>query len=110
MLDNETYEQAQKILAAHDDPTIEIIGPDGYPLIGLVGRSEYIIERLRRLIEPPAFLPDDMPDKYRDLWNANMPRVSGCMYFAIPGEQPMHVEDDQALRIMQMLSHESATY
>lgn len=110
MLDKETYEQAQKILAIHDDPRIEVTGPDGYRLIGTIERSVWVIERLRRLIEPSAFLPDDVPDKYRDLWNANMPRVSGCMYFAIPGEQPITVEDDQALRFLQMLSHESAIY
>lgn len=43
---------------------------------------------------------------YVSLWESNMPRVSGRMYFAIPGEQPIHVTDDQALRILEMLSRE----
>lgn len=46
------------------------------------------------------------PRDYVSLWEANMPRVSGSMYFAIPGEQPIHVTDDQALRILEMLSRE----
>lgn len=49
--------------------------------------------------------PDD-PDRYRDLWEENMPRVSGCMYFAIPGEQPIHVSDEEALHILSYLSTE----
>lgn len=59
------------------------------------------------LVEVPAFQPEGRPDIYRDLWEENMPRVSGCMYFAIPGEQPIHVRDDQARRIMEMISSES---
>ena len=53
------------------------------------------------------FQSEGYPDKYRDLWNENMPRVSGSMYFAIPGEQPIHVTDEQARRILVMLSVEA---
>lgn len=44
--------------------------------------------------------------KYRDLWDSNMPRLSGRMYFAMPGEQPIHVTDEQAYQILVMLSEE----
>ena len=55
----------------------------------------------------PDFEPLDYPDKYRDLWNENMPSVSGSMYFSIPGEQPIHLTDDQAERVLKMLSSEA---
>ena len=74
------YETAREALAAHDNPAIEVIGADGFPLIGAVGRSEWVIGRLRTLIEPsetveapeqtaPAFKPEDEPDYYRSQWN-----------------------------------------
>lgn len=54
----------------------------------------------------PQFAPEGEPDEYRDLWDANMPRASGCMYFAIPGEQPIHVDDEQAHHILAYLSEQ----
>jgi hypothetical protein len=54
----------------------------------------------------PRFAPEGEPDKYRDLWEENMPRVSGRMYFAIPGEQPIHVGDEQAHHILAYLSEQ----
>jgi len=55
----------------------------------------------------PEFEHPDFPDKYRDLWEENMPRVSGCMYFAIPGEQPIHVTDEEAKHILAYLSEKN---
>ena len=55
----------------------------------------------------PAFKPEGEPDEYRDLWTGNMPRVSGYMYFSIPGEQPIRVNDDQARRFLETLSAEA---
>lgn len=49
-------------------------------------------------------VPEFHPGELRDLWEDNMPRVSGCMYFAIPGEQPIHVSDDEARHIIGYLS------
>lgn len=69
-------------------------------LIGAVGD---LIEALANRTEP-QFAPEGEPDKYRDLWNANMPRVSGCMWFAIPGEQPIILDDDQARHVLAYLS------
>jgi hypothetical protein len=67
-----------------------------------------LIEPARELVEAvgagPQFAPEGEPDIYRDLWEANMPRGSGCMYFAIPGEQPIHVTDEQARYILAYLS------
>lgn len=54
-----------------------------------------------------GFRPEGEPDEYRDLWAENMPRVSGRMYFAIPGEQPIHVSDEQARRVLEMLSEDA---
>lgn len=55
----------------------------------------------------PGFDHEDYPDKYRDLWNENMPRMSGRMYFAIPGEQPIHLSDDEAKHILAYLSEKN---
>ncbi|UOE45940.1 hypothetical protein [Agromyces larvae] len=54
----------------------------------------------------PEFAPDGEEDEFRDLWNANTPRVSGCMYFAIPGEPPIHLDDEQARHILAYLSEQ----
>lgn len=48
------FESARQALAAHDDPSIEVIGSDGYPLIGSVERAEWVIAQLRPVVEPPA--------------------------------------------------------
>lgn len=58
------------------------------------------------VVKAPAFKPDYEPDKYRDLWIENMPHASGRMYFAIPGEQPIHVSDELARHILETLSSE----
>lgn len=52
----------------------------------------------------PTFADYYYEDKYRDLWDRNMPRVSGCIYLAIPGEQPIHLDDEDALFFMSYLS------
>lgn len=44
-------EAARAALAAYDDFSIELIGADGYPLIGGVERAAYVIEALRPLVE-----------------------------------------------------------
>jgi hypothetical protein len=72
------------------------------------GDSDAVTEAVWAALEHncpvPAFAPDGEADKYRDLWNENMPRVSGRMYFAIPGEQPIHVSDELARLILTHLS------
>lgn len=89
-----------------DDPEDE-----GLPPIVNVSLSEYeahdLAERLALTRWHYAFAPEGEPDRFRDLWNENMPRVSGRMYFAIPGEQPLHVTDEQAHYIMTYLSEEN---
>lgn len=45
---------ALKALAAHDDPSIEILGADGFPLVGSVERSAWVIAQMRTLVESPA--------------------------------------------------------
>lgn len=75
--------------------------------IGGGSASEYqnIIAAARTaLASEPDFIPEGEPDELRDLWAANMPRVSGCMYFAIPGEQPIHLDDDEARHVLAYLS------
>lgn len=69
---------------------------------------DLLIQAAREAQTAPDFEPEGVPDKFRDLYNDNMPRVSSCMWFAIPGEQPIHVDDDQARRILAMLSTEAA--
>lgn len=59
-----------------------------------------------RTVTPDIDEVEGLTGKYLDLWRENMPRVSGCMYFAIPGEQPLHVSDEQARRILAILSEE----
>lgn len=45
-----TIEQAKHVLDAHDDPSLEIVGDDGFPLIGSVERAEWVINELRTII------------------------------------------------------------
>lgn len=44
-------EAARAALLAYDDPSIEILDKDGYPLIGSVERAAYVIAALRKLTE-----------------------------------------------------------
>lgn len=48
---SDRYQAATAALAAHDDPSIEVVGADGYPLIGSVERMEWVISQLRPVIE-----------------------------------------------------------
>jgi len=54
----------------------------------------------------PAFAPEGQPDRYRDMYYENTAR-HGYMYFAIPGEQPIHVGDDEAKHILAYLSEKN---
>ena len=83
----------------------DLTGPDDLQRIR--GALEDAVRRARIDRIAPAFKSEYYPDKYRDLWVGNMPRVSGYMYFAIPGEQPISVDDDQARRFLEILSSES---
>lgn len=47
---------------------------------------------------------EELSGMFLDLWNEHMPHSSGHMYFAIPGEQPIHVDDEEALHILAYLS------
>lgn len=89
-----------------DDPEDE-----GLPPIVNVSLSKYeahgLAEELALTRWHHAFAPEGEPDRFRDLWNESMPRVSSYMYFAIPGEQPLHVTDEQAHYIMTYLSEEN---
>ena len=49
---SDRQDAARKALAAHDDPSIELIGSDGYPLTGSVERADWVIDQLRELAEP----------------------------------------------------------
>lgn len=105
------YAAAIKLLKEYDSQQNPPHSLSGYNMqaykLASALRSLLKVSTTEQVQETAAFKPDDRPDIYRDLWNENMPRVSGCMYFAIPGEQPIHVADDQARRILEMLSSES---
>ena len=83
----------------------DLTGPDDLQRIRGVLKDAVHKSRIEN--PTPAFKSKYEPDEYRDLWVENMPRVSGRMYFAIPGEQPIHVDDDQARRILEILSSEA---
>ena len=83
----------------------DLTGPDDLQRIRAA--LEDAVRKSRIENPTPAFKSKYYPDKYRDLWVENMPRVSGYMYFAIPGEQPIGVDEDQARRILEMLSTEA---
>lgn len=67
-----------------------------------------LIEDDRAPEEPtaPQFAPDGEPDEYRDAYYRSM-TAHGYMYFAIPGEQPIHVGDDEAKHILAYLSEKN---
>ena len=67
---SERYDAARKALAAFDDFNIEVIGDDGYELIGSVERSAWVIKRLRALIEPPATV--ETPEQMAEAWRKNL--------------------------------------
>lgn len=69
--------------------------------------GDLLIRAAKEAQHEPEFAPEGVPDKYRDLWDENVPRVSSCMYFAIPGEQPIHVDDEQAHHILAYLSEQN---
>lgn len=52
----------------------------------------------------PEFAPPGEPDTLRDPWAENMPRVSGRVCLAVPGEQPIPLEDDAARDVLASLS------
>ena len=83
----------------------DLTGPDDLQRIR--GALEDAVHKARLEQTTPAFKSEYYPDKYRDLWVGNMPRVSGSMYFSIPGEQPIRVNDDQARRFLETLSAEA---
>lgn len=99
------YEIADEVFARLDTSNIPSFSNDG------LSRSDVetaLVQAARMARETAApFAREGDPDKFRDLWTENMPRVSGSMYFSIPGEQPIHLDDDQARRILAMLSEEA---
>lgn len=85
----------------------ELLYPDYNPAGGIREAAVRGAEKAQREFpREPQFKPADQPDKYRDLLDANLPRVSGCMWFAIPGEQPIIVTDEQATLFMKILSED----
>lgn len=58
---SERYAEAQKALAAWDDQTIDITGDDGYIIRGTITRAEWVIKKLRTLVEAPT--TTEMPDE-----------------------------------------------
>lgn len=69
------YAEARAALAAWDYQTIEIIGDDGYPIRGTIARAEWVIKKLRAVIETPApaEAPEQIARHYLDATLGNAP-------------------------------------
>lgn len=87
---------ADEVLASADGVSLEVFPLDVPELLRRAAQTG--------LDERPDFAPADEPDEYRDLWEGNMPHLSGCIWLALPGEQPVHLPDELARHVLATLS------
>lgn len=84
------HEEALAALDAYDDFNIEIIGDDGFPIIGSVERSAWVIKKLRAVIETPA--TSETPEQI-------VARVLEERIQGLDADEKLHYPDETVARI-----------